>query len=137
LKLAARAGAVPIDLSRLLSASAPLENDGWSQNTVTVFDQLNADCRLEGGQIRCETFNMQTRRGLISGSGSVDLAQKTLDWNLFVANDVQPLKASQLSAESPPRISIMGPLSQPRIRRADRATLGDGSGQATSPVSPR
>ena len=48
-------------------------------------------------------FNMQTRRGLIAGSGDVDLAQATLDWNLFVASNAQPLKASQLSAETPPR----------------------------------
>ena len=136
-KVNARAGALPIDLSRLLTSSAPLENDGWSRNAVTVFDQLNADCHLDAGQIRCDSFNMQTRRGLISGSGSVDLAQKTLDWSLFVANDAQPLKASQLSADSPPRISIMGPLSQPTIRRADHATLGDGSSPATSPISPR
>jgi AsmA protein len=137
LKVNARAGAVPIDLSRLLTSSAPLESDGWSRNAVTVFDQLNADCRLDAGQIRCDSFNMQTRRGLISGSGSIDLAQKTLDWSLFVANDGRPLKASQLSADNPPRISIMGPLSQPTIRRADRATLGDGSSPAASPISPR
>lgn len=136
-KLNARAGAVPIDLSRLLTSSAPLENDGWSHNAVTVFDQLNADCRLDGGQIRCDTFNMQTRRGLISGSGSVDLVRKTLDWNLLVANDAQPVKASQLSTPSPPRISIMGPLSQPTIRRADRAALGEWSSPATSSISPR
>lgn len=136
-KVSARSGAVPIDLTRLLTTPAPLENNGWSRNAVTVFDQLNADCRLDGGQIRCDSFNMQTRRGLVSGSGSVDLRQKTLDWSLFVANDAQPLRASQLSASSPSRISIIGPLSQPMIRRADRATLGEGSAPAASPISPR
>jgi hypothetical protein len=83
---------------------------------------------------------MQTRRGLISGSGDVDLGQQTIDWNLFVADHAQPLNASQLSSETPPRISISGALSQPMIRRADRPTLGDGSVQANpaaSQVSPR
>ena len=66
--------------------STPLDGDGWSRNSVTSFDQLNADCRLAAGHIWCDTFNMQTRRGLISGSGDVDLGQQTLDWNLFVAD---------------------------------------------------
>jgi AsmA protein len=136
-KLNLRGGAVAVDVLRLLTSSAPLENDGWNRNAATVFDQLDADCRLDGGRIRCDSFNMRTRRGVISGSGSVDLTRQTLDWTLLVASEAQPLKASQLSAGSPPRISIMGPLSQPTIRRADRAALGDGSGQAASPVSPR
>jgi hypothetical protein len=85
-------------------------------------------------------FNMQTRRGLIAGSGNVDLAQATVDWSLFVASNAQPLKASQLSAETPPRIAITGALAQPMIRRTDRQTLGDGSaptGSTANQISPR
>jgi hypothetical protein len=83
---------------------------------------------------------MQTRRGLISGSGDVDLRQQTLDWNLFVTSDAQPLKASQLNIDTPPRISISGALSRPTIRRADRPTLGTGAVQAdpaAKQISPR
>jgi hypothetical protein len=76
-------------------------------------------------------FNMQTRRGLVSGNGDVDLGQQTLDWNLSVVNHVVPMKASQLSAGPPPCVSIRGPLSQPMIRRADRPTLGEGWPQAS------
>jgi hypothetical protein len=50
------------------------------------------------------------------------------------------LKASQLSAETPPRISISGALAQPMIRRTDRPTLGDGSlptGATVNQISPR
>jgi hypothetical protein len=68
------------------------------------------------------------------------LGQRTLDWSLFVATPAQPLRASQLSAETPPRISISGSLLQPMIRRADRPTLGDRSGQANpavNQISPR
>lgn len=140
LKVNARNGAVPVDFTRLLTVVAPLDGDGWSRNNVTMFDSLNADCRLGAGHIWCDMFNMQTRRGLISGSGDVDLAQQTLDWSLFVASHAAPLRASQLSTETPPRISISGSLSQPMIRRADRPTLGEGSAQ-TSPgatqISPR
>ena len=133
-KVNAQNGAVPVDITRLLTTVAPLDGDGWSRNSVTVFDQLNATCRLGTGHIWCDTFTMQTGRGTISGSGDVDLGQQTIDWNLFVADHAQPLSASRLSTESPPRISISGALSQPMIRRADRPTLGDGSVQ-TNPVS--
>jgi AsmA protein len=130
----AQNGAVPVDIARLLTAVTPLEGDGWSRNSVTLFDQLNANCRLGTGHIWCDSFTMQTGRGTISGSGDVDLGQQTINWNLFVADHARPLSASRLSTESPPRISISGALSQPMIRRADRPTLGDGSVQ-TNPVS--
>ncbi|HXG78316.1 MAG TPA: AsmA-like C-terminal region-containing protein [Methyloceanibacter sp.] len=130
-------GVFPLDFARLLSSAAPLEGGGWSRTAGTMFDQLDADCRLIAGQVRCDSFNMQTRRGLFSGSGSVDLAQLTLDWSLFLASNDKPLKASQLATESPPRISISGPLAEPMIRRADRPALGDGSHPALDQVSPR
>jgi len=128
LKVNATNGAVPLDLARLLAAApTPLDGEGWSRNSATGFDSLNANCRLGGGHIWCDTFNMQTRRGLISGSGNLDLARATLDWDLFVASSAQPVRASQLSAETPPRLAITGALAQPMIRRTDRPTLGDGS----------
>jgi AsmA protein len=133
-KVNAQNGAVPVDITRLVTAVTPLEGDGWSRNAVTLFDQLNANCRLGTGHIWCDNFTMQTGRGTISGSGDVDLGQQTINWNLFVADHARPLSASRLSTESPPRISISGALSQPMIRRADRPTLGDGSVQ-TNPVS--
>lgn len=139
-KVNAENGAVPVDFSRLLTAATPLDGEGWSRNSATSFDSLNADCRLGGGHIWCDMFNMQTRRGLISGSGNVDLAQQTLDWSLFVASDAAPLKASRLSTETPPRFSISGSLVQPTIRRTDRPTLGEGTAQtapAANSISPR
>lgn len=133
-------GTVPVDFTHLLTTVTPLEGDGWNPNSVTSFDQINADCRLGTGHIWCETFTMQTARGVISGSGDVDLGQQTVDWNLFVADHAQPLNTSELSAEAPPRVSISGALSQPMIKRADRPTLGDGSVQASpaaGQISPR
>ena len=140
LKVNAAMGAIPLDLGRLLLSPAPLDGEGWSRNSVTLFDSLDADCRLGGGHIWCDMFNMQTRRGMIAGSGNVNLAQATLDWNLFVASNAQPLRASQLGAETPPRLSLTGALAQPTIRRTDRPTLGDGSvptGSTANQISPR
>lgn len=139
-KLRARNGVVSVDLARLFAGSGPIEGEGWSSDNVTAFEDLIAECRLGAGHIWCEKFNMKTERGLISGSGDVDLGQKTLDWRLFVADHAQPLKASQLSAETPPQISISGSLAQPVIRRADGRGLGTGSVPAATKatqVSPR
>ncbi len=139
LKVNSQGGAVPVDFTRLLTTAAPLDGEGWSLDSLTPFDTLNADCRLVAGHISCQMFNMQTRRGLVSGTGDVDLGQQTLDWSLSVASQVVPTRASQLiTTEIPPKVSIRGPLSQPMIRRADRPTVGDGSTQASprAAVSP-
>ncbi len=126
LKIDSQTGAVPVDFARLLTTASPLDGEGWSRDNLTAFDTLDADCRLVAGHISCQMLTMQTRRGLVSGSGDIDLGQQTLDFNLSVANHVVPMKASQVTAGPTPRVSIRGPLSQPMIRRADRPTLGEG-----------
>jgi len=137
-QVTAQNGAVPIDLHQLLTGTVP-KGDGWSQS-ITPFQTLDADCRLSAGHIWCQSFRMQTPRSLVSGSGGVDVGQQTLDWDFLIANPVTPLSASQLVMETPPRVTVRGPLTQPLIQRANRPTLGDGSTQAnpgTSSASPR
>jgi AsmA protein len=135
LKVNARNGAVPVDFRRL-SGTTPLE--GWSPNSLTLFNTLKADCRLSAGHIWCQMFNMQTRREVISGSGDVDMGRRTLDLSLLVASPVSPVVTAQ--REPSQRLSISGALSQPVIRRADSPTFGEGttgSGPSTIPISPR
>ncbi len=139
LKLTAQAGALPIDLPQLLAGSGE-DATGWSHDAATPFESLKADCRLSAGHIWCQLFTMQTPGGVVSGSGGVDVGKQTLDWDFLIANPVAPLNASQLVMETPPRVTIRGPLTQPLIQRANRPTLGDGStqsGPGTVPVSPR
>jgi len=121
-----RTGTVQLDFARLFAESGPLESTGWGSDTVTAFENLNAECRLGAGHIWCEKFDMQTEHGLISGSGDVNLGQQTIDWRLFIADGAVPLGASRLGAEPPPHISIGGALTQPMIRRANQPAL-DGS----------
>jgi AsmA protein len=138
-QITAKNGAVPIDLPQL-TAGADLKEDGWSHESVTPYQTLDADCRLSAGHIWCQSFNMQTPRSLVSGSGGVDVGQQTLDWDFLIANPVAQLSASQLVMEDPPRVIVRGPLTQPLIQRANRPTLGDGSTQAapgTSSALPR
>jgi AsmA protein len=138
-QVTAQNGAVPVDLPQLMAGADP-KGTGWSQQSVTPFQTLDADCRLSAGHIWCQTFSMETPRGVVSGSGGVDVGKQTLDWDFLIANPVAPLSASQLIMETPPRVIVRGPLTQPLIQRANRPTLGDGSMQAnpgTSSASPR
>ncbi len=139
-KLKARKGALAIDLARFFAGHGAAEGDGWSSDNVTAFEDLNAECRLGAGHIWCEKFNMKTERGLISGSGDVNLGQQTLDWRLFVATHAAPLETSQLAAKTPPQISISGALTRPVIRRVEPAALRTGSVPTvttSTQVSPR
>ncbi|MGH6735011.1 MAG: AsmA family protein [Methyloceanibacter sp.] len=139
-KLKARNGAVPVDFPQLTTEGDDAGSAGWSQERVTSFESLDADCRLSAGHIWCQSFNMQTLQGPISGSGGVDLGRQTLDWDFLIANPVAPLDASQLVMEIPPRLTIRGSLAQPLIQRANRPTLGDRSKQispGSARVSPR
>jgi len=133
-QVTAENGAVPINFPQLLATGVPPGESSWSHDTATPFETLEADCRLSAGHIWCQSFNMQTGSGLISGSGGVDVGRQTLDWDFLIANPVAPLNASQLVMETPPRVTIRGPLAQPLIQRANRPTLGDGSTQ-TNPES--
>jgi AsmA protein len=127
LKLKAKDGAVPVDFARLLAGPTPLNDDGWSHDNATPFDQLDADCRLGTGHIWCQSLSIRTPQGTIAGAGDVDVTKRTLDWSLTMANPIGPAGASQLTQEEAPKVSIRGSLLQPIIRRADRPTLGDGS----------
>jgi len=138
-QVAAQNGAVPVDLPQLVAGADP-KGTGWSHQSVTPFQTLDADCRLSAGHIWCQSFSMETTRGVVSGSGGVDVGKQTLDWDFLIANPVAPLSASQLVMEMPPRVIVRGPLTQPLIQRANRPTLGDESTQAnpgTSSASPR
>lgn len=124
--IAARDGVVPINFPGL-AASTAVDEGGWSRDAATAFASLDADCSLSAGHLWCQSFRMQTPRAIISGSGGVDVAKQTLDWDFLIADPIAPLDASRLVMETPPRVIVHGSLSEPLIERANRPTLGDGS----------
>lgn len=122
-KVTAADGVVPINFPELATAAG--SNQGsWSRDAGTSFKSLDADCNLSAGHLWCKAFRMQTPRSVISGSGGVDVAQQTLDWDLLIADPVAPLDASQLVMETPPRVTVHGSLLEPLIERTARPTLG-------------
>jgi uncharacterized protein involved in outer membrane biogenesis len=127
LVLAVKDGSVPVDLSHLLAATTPLEEDGWSGDNGSQFTQLDANCRVIAGVIRCASVTMQTAQGSVSSGGTVDLSSQTLDWNLSVTDDIDGAKTSQLTEQDKTKVSIRGALLGPTIRRADSPTLGEGA----------
>jgi len=131
LQISAKSGTVPIDFPALAGGATPPE-EGWSRQESTPFDKLDADCSLSAGHIWCQSFRMQTPKDIISGSGGVDVAKQTLDWDLSIANPVAPLSASQLVMETPPRVTVRGSLIEPQIQGANPPTLGDGPPKTNS-----
>jgi AsmA protein len=119
--VAARDGVVPIDFATATTDGAI--EQGWSADAVTAFETLDADCRLSAGHVWCQSFDMQTSQGKVSGFGSVDVGQQIIDWDLSIANPVASLNASQLVM--PPGVTIRGPLTQPEVRSADRSASKD------------
>lgn len=131
LQISAKSGTVPIDFPALAEGTASPE-EGWSIQESTPFESLDADCSLSAGHIWCQSFRMQTLEDIISGSGGVDMAKQTLDWDLSIANPVAPLSASQLVMETPSRVTVRGSLIEPQIQGATSPTLGDGSPKTNS-----
>jgi uncharacterized protein involved in outer membrane biogenesis len=126
-RLKARRGAISVDLASLFAGSGAVQGASWSNENVTPFDELIAECRLGAGKIRCEKFNMKTEQGLVSGSGDIDLGQQTLNWRLFVANYAAPVNGSQLATQTPPQVSISGAIAQPVIAKAGQEPVYSGS----------
>ncbi|MGI8724684.1 MAG: AsmA family protein [Methyloceanibacter sp.] len=135
IKIGAERGSLPVDFARLTAPVAPLESESWNSNQATQFDTLKAECRLAARVIWCRTFNMQTAQRSIFGSGDIDLGRTMLDWNLSVNRPVPSTPALDTD-NAVPKLSIRGVLSQPTIRRTDRATLGEESSQANPVTSP-
>ena len=130
LKLNARSGTVPLDLSKFLNASTPIEVTGWSDTGGNSFDRLQADCSVNRGQVRCESLSLQRGEENVSVAGDLDLTKGTVNWTLTANPASGPVSVS--APPSSPALSIRGPLSQPSIRRTDRATIGEGKLPGTS-----
>jgi hypothetical protein len=136
LKVKAKAGAVPVNLGRLMAQNVPIEGSGWSASADTPFQSMSADCSVAGGHMWCQAFSMETSRGLVSGAGEIDLPRRSLDWTLSVTAANGVAKPSAAIAAEMPKLSIRGSLAQPTIKRGDRQAEGNiraGSLMQTAP----
>lgn len=125
-RVVARDGVIPIDFPELIETPVA-DGGGWSLDSGAAYSTLKADCSLASGRLWCQSFRMQTPQGIVSGSGGMNIVEQTLDWDFVIADPVAPLDASQLVMESPPRVTLNGPLSAPRIQRVNEPNAEGGS----------
>ncbi|MFD0988310.1 AsmA-like C-terminal region-containing protein [Methyloligella solikamskensis] len=134
IELDANNGSLPVDVGSLMSEDVPIEKVGWAPAPATSFGSLNASCRIAAAQIWCQRFSMETPQGPVSGSGKIDFASSSLDWDVM-------LPIALTSTNEPPapqplrKVTLRGPIDAPVISRdgtAPSATL-----PATSqPITP-
>ena len=138
LKLTARAGAVPLDFPRLLAATTPVEVSGWRDGGSTGFDELHADCTLAAGKLQCQSLNLRAGEESLAVAGDIDLPKASLNWSVSQSDIDLPSDVSMPRSKTKPALSIRGPLSQPSIRRTDRAAVGEGvdRGRKSNEVQP-
>jgi AsmA protein len=110
-------GTLPIDLSTLL-AKPDAEATGWSEDAVTPYSELNADCSLSAGHLWCQSFRMTTGDKPVSGAGGLDIARQTLDWDLQMPDSEVHLDPAVSVAKPQPGITIHGSLTTPEMARA-------------------
>lgn len=75
-------GTLPLPIADVAEAKTPQSGAGWSSDSGTPFTSLSTDCHAAGGYLRCQHFVMQTANGTVSGNGTVNLLDTSLDWRL-------------------------------------------------------
>lgn len=138
MELEAKNGSLPVDIGSLMSEDVPIEKVGWATVPATNFGRLNASCRMAAAQIWCQRFSMETPQGPVSGSGRIDFASNSLNWDVLLPTELTSRKA-QASAQVLRKVIIRGPLGEPVISRdlapvpADRSL---GAPTSSQPIIP-
>ncbi|ODA67170.1 putative assembly protein [Methyloligella halotolerans] len=109
-------GSLPVDVGSLMSEDVPIETVGWASSPVTSFGSLNTSCRVAAAQIWCQRFSMETPQGPVSGSGKIDIASSSLDWELMLPT-VLTSRDAPAPAPGLRKVTLRGPADAPIISR--------------------
>jgi hypothetical protein len=86
--------------------------------------------------LRFTDLDLQGGRGVVRGMGDVDLANRMLDWQLWVWSKADPgAQSGPAPAQEPGplgSLSIKGPWARPAIRLVDQSKKAGGRGEANS-----
>lgn len=135
ISLEASNGSLPVDIGSLMSDDVPIEKVGWADGSATSFGSLTTSCRIAAAQIWCQRFSMETPQGSVSGSGKIDLAANTLQWDVALPTaltsrtDQPPMQASRT-------VSFRGPLGEPVISREAGPESATPSPAASQTITP-
>ncbi|MEG6508685.1 AsmA family protein [Methyloligella sp. 2.7D] len=116
-------GGLPIDVAALMDDDGPLEGVGWAEESDSPFSELKATCHVGSEHIWCPKLSLETPTGPISGTGDIDIAERSLNWSLqLLHRDDSKADATPVPAQK--QVAIRGPLAQPVIGRVNAGTAG-------------
>jgi AsmA protein len=120
--LSVSAGNVKLDLERLRAETKNGPTTGWAAalGKSTPFKLLRANVFLRHNSVYTDSLEADLGTSKISGEGTVDYMQKSVDISLEIADQpAEPQSASEAKPETKPaeRIVIKGPWSEPSFSR--------------------
>jgi AsmA protein len=131
-------GQIQLDLPRLSAAGQTFDREGWEGGgfVMTPFERLRAQLFVDDEVLRFTDLDLQGGRGIVRGMGDVDLANRTLDWQLWVLSRANPgAQGGPAPAQEQGAIgslSVKGPWSRPAIRLVDQSKKAGTRGEANS-----
>jgi AsmA protein len=131
-------GQIQLDLPRLSAPGQTFDRDGWEGGgfVMTPFERLRMQLIVDDEVLRFTDLDLQGGGGMVRGMGDVDLANRTLDWQLWVLSRANPgAQGGPAPAQEQGAIgslSVKGPWSRPAIRLVDQSKKAGTRGEANS-----
>ena len=132
-------GQIQLDIPRISSAGQAFDRDGWEGVgfTMTPFDRLRLQLILDDEVLRFNDLDLEGGKGMVRGIGEADLANRMLDWQLWVWSRANAGTQGGPAPTQEPgpvgSLSIKGPWARPAIRLVDQSKKKAGSrGEANS-----
>lgn len=115
-----QAGSINIDPLKIITAARKRALHGWKSvlGSPRNFESLSAEFRLGDGNAKSDSFKVVSGRTTMTGSGSIDIASRNIEWRLRVANETlgRASRFGNIVAELVDSLIIQGPLTEPTFR---------------------
>ncbi len=129
LAISMAAGILELDFDKVVAETKKGDVRGWTaaQGSATSFEQLEANFALERGAARSDKFMVQAGASKITGSGTIDIPTRQLDWRLRLPSGEEPPapEPDQVVADLTHSLHIQGSWSEPVFRLEQRRADGE------------
>jgi AsmA protein len=130
-------GQIQLDIPRLSAPGQTFDHEGWEGGgfVMTPFERLRMQLIVGDEMLRFTDLDLQAGRGAVRGMGDVDLANRTLDWQLWVLSRASAGAPGGPAAQEQGAIgslSVKGPWARPAIRLVDQSKKAGSRGEANS-----